>query len=653
MPDKKLVENIMNHLKICYKHGKSDNSEDHLRKAQLLLEERKEFKPNDEHAKWDLTLSFPKQKSESYYRDYIKTTLIELSELDYGKQLLRSFLDKISERKEKFPIIFSSYKNTKDENDTTTFSSGIRVTGTIQDEWQPHITINMWDGKRVTVRQKENIYTYSVGGLLKPQTIGNRVPKGLIEISSGLTPFYITLAHELIHAQRYFINKGEMFDAQQYVNPYQEENRIRVMDLYPDAEEERTVLSPNDFSELVLRIEANEMIRYPYHFSGEKFYEPISNIIKNIFDSYHRDDAKLEPRITEHDVRNILQTLVGHTDPLSPTSSIAMPEDVKKGAIYTKVSLLPRIYSYFYSNPQEIPAAIDRDLSQIHHNQVENQWRAANPGMYGPIPSERFSNPPQSSIVAERLQRPNDLAKALIKVNEGITEKDAIGNALRKVGPEYPFIARAFANVRRKNPLPLPPYLSPSSILGESTMTTTFSDSTSSSSSSSSSSDNSSQSFPIRTPMAGDSPSASLPSTATPQGLEFLTPPESESFQPVTLESELIRKLARATYTKLVLTKTAPNSELYEPNEKEVTDEINNLIPNITTPTSSSSSSTQPPSPSTSYLRGLPTQSQSVSNHFTTLMRFYGTPPALLNRKTIAENISSKWYLGGFQIMRR
>ena len=402
MPDKKLVENIMNHLKICYKHGESDNSEDHLRKAKLLLEERKGFKPNDEHAKWDLTLSFPKQKSESYYRDFIKTNLIELSELDYGKQLLRSFLDKISGKKEKFPIIFSSYKNTKDESDTTAFSAGIRVTGTIQDEWQPHITINMWDGKRVTVRQKKNIYTYSVGGLLKPQTTGNRVPKGLIEISSGLTPFYITLAHELIHAQRYFINKGEMFDAQQYGKPYQEESRIRVMDLYPNAEEERTVLSPNDFSELVLRIKANEMIRYPYHFSGEKFYEPISNIIKNIFDSYHRNDAKLEPRITEHDVKNALQTLVGYTDPLSPTSSsIAMPEDIKKGAIYTKVSLLPRIYNYFYSNPQEIPAAIDRDLSQIHHNQVEEHynrveehWRSAQPDMYGPIPPAGFPNLP-------------------------------------------------------------------------------------------------------------------------------------------------------------------------------------------------------------------------------------------------------------------
>ena len=150
---------------------------------------------------------------------------------------------------------------------------------------------------------------------------------------------------------------------------------------------------------------------------------------------------------------------MGAAEPLPPTSSSTnMPEDIKKGAIYTKISLLPRIYSYFYSNPQEIPAAIDRDLSQIHHNQVEERWRAANPGMYGPIPSERFSNPPQSSIVAERLQRPNDLAKALIKVNEGITEEDAIGNALRKVGSEYPFIARAFANVRRKNPLPPPTY---------------------------------------------------------------------------------------------------------------------------------------------------------------------------------------------------
>ena len=150
--------------------------------------------------------------------------------------------------------------------------------------------------------------------------------------------------------------------------------------------------------------------------------------------------------------------------------------------------------------------------------------------------------------------------------------------------------------------------------------------------------------------MAGDSPSASLPSTATPQGLEFLTPPESESSRPVTVESELLRKLARATYNRLVLTKTAPDSELYEPNEKEVTDEINNVFQL----TSSASSSAEPPSPSTSSSsRDLPNQSMRVSNHFTTLMRFYGTPPALLKRKTIAENIASEWYLGSNQLMRR
>lgn len=243
----------------------------------------------------------------------------------------------------------------------------------------------------------------------------------------------------------------------------------------------------------------------------------------------------------------------------------------------------------------------------------------------------------------------------MIRVNEGITEEDAIGNALRKVGSEYPFIARAFANVRRKNPLPPPTYSNFSSTSEENTMTTTPSDSISSSSSSSSSSGSSSQSsFPIRIPMAGNSPSASLSSTPTPQGLEFLTPPRSESFQPVTVESELLRKLARATYTRLVLTKTTPDSELYKPNEQEVIYEINNVFQNIMTPISSASSSEKSSLSSTSSSsRNLPNQSIRNNNHFTTLMQFYGTPTALFNRKTIAKNIASEWYLGSNQLMRR
>ena len=593
MPENHLVNEIMKHLKIYYKHGEASNLRD-FEEINQLLKERQQFRPYDEHAKWDVS-SFPKKQKESYYRDYIKETLTEIVKFDNGRKLLSSFLEKMQNTKINFLIIFSS-----DSRDITSFSpkTSHRSVWSIPEELNSHIMLNMWDGKRVTTQKDGKVYVYSISGLLKSrlgtshETSSNSSseiqidddPKELVEVGAGLTPFYITFAHELIHAIRYFKNEDEQKQVKSISDPYADQYRKRAKSLYPDAEEERTVLSSGDVSELVLRMEAKERIRYPYSFNGETFYEPSSSIIRNISFYPRQNTGALEHPLTPDVLKIEINRLPIKPLPVdkkisddytinsssndafegvsaSATSIAPMPEHVKQGIIYTQFRELPKLYKRYRSI--DIASDIIRDLSAIYEK---------NPNSFTNSVGNRIH--PAISIVQERMNRSDYLVKALDYVNKVKKDTIDINEVIRKKEPEHQWIIRAIAKKR----------ISPDNFVSS----TSFSPSSSSSSSS-------------------DMPLPSI--TAKTENIK----------------KELARKLARAVYTKIMLEHNYIGEKSNNPSAYAVTEGIRRLTQNlkqISTPTVKPMSLEQ----------------------FKKLMHFYSNNDAIEHRRKMV-NVVTKWYL--------
>ena len=429
MTDTELINNVMNRLEIYTKASrKVEIRSIEPEKSMQLLNERKSFKPKDTHVYWQIA-PFPKISSQ-FYKSYIEGLVSEIAKLDHGKALLNSFISRIPEI-EKLPIIFSS-----DPDDITAFNIS---NGTIGPESKPHIILNMWDGKRVTTTKDGKVYAYTISGLLKPRILEDEIYGKLVEVSAGLTPFYITFAHELIHASKESLDR---INNKKRI-PYMEQDRKRVKNLYPDDEERKTVLSVNNNSELILKKEAGEMIRYPYHFDDMVFYEPIKSIMHNIF-----FDAKVETQESEEEIKKYILSKEKNVDLSSSSESTDMPEQIRKGVVYTQLRILPSIYRKFYKEA-DIVSKINNDFSAYHLLQQE---RNKNKDKVIPLPS------PQLSIIKERIERPEILAQALNQVEQNsITEQEAMirgyerGNHLK-----YLWTAKSFTKVRKQN-LPFSP----------------------------------------------------------------------------------------------------------------------------------------------------------------------------------------------------
>ena len=572
-------------------------------KAKQLLQDRLDFKPEDEHANWKFENLFPqKEGNKEFYTSYMKDIISDISRLDTGKALLRSFLAKRSAFKAQ----------------NTTASSKLRILFSAQkqmgfDTKNDRIDVNMWGNNRLITQKDGKYYAYTIGGLLKSRLATSHGTSSssssethmdndhieLVEVGPGLTPFYISFAHELMHAERYYRNKEEFSQAGDLKDPYADKFRKKTLEISPNAEENRTVISPNDFSELLLRKEAKERIRYLYHNFSDSvtYYEPKSTIIKKIFQSYYRKDLnlilsvmkqdKVSENIKEQDIMDIIDKLPIKPLPVdkkisddytinsssndafegvsaSATSIAPMPEHVKQGIIYTQFRELPKLYKRYRSI--DIASDIIRDLSAIYEK---------NPNSFTNSVGNRIH--PAISIVQERMNRSDYLVKALDYVNKVKKDTIDINEVIRKKEPEHQWIIRAIAKKR----------ISPDNFVSS----TSFSPSSSSSSSS-------------------DMPLPSI--TAKTENIK----------------EELARKLARAVYTKIMLEHNyigEKSNNIYKPSAYAVTEGIRRLTQNLK---QISTSTVKPMS----------------LEQFKKLMHFYSNNDAIEHRRKMV-NVVTKWYL--------
>lgn len=353
--------------------------------------------------------------TDTVHHRFIRDQFERIAQLPSGRELLSSLSNHYnSETGKRLPVVFS-----EDKRDITAFNTGSPTQA-------PYILLNMWDGKRVTrgspssssssnsliqTPSMSSISSSSSGSLLpEVYTVGSvlksrsRLTDGteVVEIGPGLTPFHISFAHELIHAERWNRNAAEMQSAKwgepMAPGPYSEKYRKRGAEISPNIEEDRTVASPKEVSELRLRMEAGEPIRYLYQDSTATFYEPTNVVMSKIFHSTHRNDGALSYKIHEPDVRTSITALPQKTiNPLYSGVSADYTQSVQKGAKFTRLKQLPQIYEKYYPHLTESQRAdqMITDLS-AQGSAAEHPWQ---------------------EIVKERLKRPDNLRAAITELD--------------------------------------------------------------------------------------------------------------------------------------------------------------------------------------------------------------------------------------------
>ena len=161
------------------------------------------------------------------------------------------------------------------------------------------VILNFWD-KTIATQQvlDGNVKLFSVYPVIQGQATDRDLGETMVVAKDGLSPFFISAFHEFNH---YLDHKDTSSKLVSSANEklFPEEPGDRIGSILRNSREHRAIFDgdPDSTSELRLRMEAGEPIRYLYQpvGSGKILYEPINTVFKHA--SYFASDKK--PIITK------------------------------------------------------------------------------------------------------------------------------------------------------------------------------------------------------------------------------------------------------------------------------------------------------------------------------------------------------------------
>jgi hypothetical protein len=204
-------------------------------------------------------------------RDLLKSHLRELARYEKGQQLL----------------VETARLATNPDDSGNKFK--ICISNNNKDGYEVHTNVlflNPWD-TMAALDQNNNIKLFSILPTIHGTTNVPGTGEELVESRDGLSPYFLTIAHELTHFRdrKTGGRKVELSNYTSYTLPY---NRVFPIIDTKSGENEtayyehRAVLDgdPLDISELILRMEAGEPLRYFYQDTHRSLYEPKNSVMK-------------------------------------------------------------------------------------------------------------------------------------------------------------------------------------------------------------------------------------------------------------------------------------------------------------------------------------------------------------------------------------
>jgi hypothetical protein len=275
-----------------------------------------------------------------------RSQLAEMAQHPKGQQLLIDVVNlaQQSPQGKLFKIAITNKDDNKYEQETNT------------------VKVNFWNtiATRNQDRQLRLFQVYpTIHGIATVSETGEK----LVESRDGLSPFFITVAHELTHFKD--VNdlrvqaKSRIGSSANYSNnPYNRlSNIIRTTREGYAIYEHRAIFDgdPDDTSELTLRLEAGEPFRFFYQDGNQGIlYEPVSSVLK-----YATAFKNIK------DPNAVKDRIVGHIQNL-PKSKIDLNSASR---IYTKVRLAP----YFPGVFNDFESKMDKIAIQKRSEFVTNR----------------------------------------------------------------------------------------------------------------------------------------------------------------------------------------------------------------------------------------------------------------------------------------
>jgi hypothetical protein len=272
-------------------------------------------------------------------KDFLKTQFDKIEKLQSGKLLLKNIADALDTNPMFTGGLAISFLHEDEERSTFRIKDP-----TLQ---IPRINLNLWEnnvGVKKSVGDISFPEIYTTKPLIKSKTsipMGGELSRDAVEIGEGLSPFYLTLAHELTHLKHAIENKGKIKQLQK-IEPSHPIDRSTA--IWKNREEHRTVFSPADISEMKLRMEAGEPLRYIYQDRTKSFFEPVKTVLKNAIESEYLDAGRIGGSFNADSLISTLVDLQSTIDKL-PTKPYQRPNEnmLKKQSTYAKIKTLPHL----------------------------------------------------------------------------------------------------------------------------------------------------------------------------------------------------------------------------------------------------------------------------------------------------------------------
>ena len=259
------------------------------------------------------------------YKSIFRSQLEELAQFEQGRRLLHNVY---LHMQQEVPSALTPNSQSIRSSEGRTQASQLEIVLSNTGDNQYHPNSN-----RVILNFNKAIATQNIGGQIKlfsvyPTVYGTITDpsngKQLIVSKDGLSPYFISAFHELNHYKDHkefnpTVRPFTLFNSliQKYRDtateiiyfPKKDESDDRISSIRHNVLEHRAIFDgdPNNTSELRLRMEAGEPIRYLYQpvGSGKILYEPIESVIKNATKFAPTQAARVEREVIPYLCRSL------------------------------------------------------------------------------------------------------------------------------------------------------------------------------------------------------------------------------------------------------------------------------------------------------------------------------------------------------------
>jgi hypothetical protein len=168
-------------------------------------------------------------------------------------------------------------------------------------------------------------------------TMEDGVSRDVVLIGKGKSPFYLTVAHELIHFL-HDIESPDLMEKRRRIT-YDRVPTRRLSEIWRDREEHKTVFSAADISEMKLRLEAREPLRYIYQNADTPFYEPVKTVLGNAIKAEYLIDTEQNSEVK---IDDMISSLIDLQNAINKLPQYNFSRELGVDSIsYTKSKLIP------------------------------------------------------------------------------------------------------------------------------------------------------------------------------------------------------------------------------------------------------------------------------------------------------------------------